>query len=86
MTVATVFAFAAAVLTQLCGAGSAGETPAAGISEAEFARSCKELHLKNQPWATIPWQVSLTQARQVAAKESKPIFLVVNTGNALCTT
>ena len=83
MTVVTMFALAAAVLTQLCGAASADETTAAGMSEAEFARLCKELHLKNQPWATIPWQVSLTQARQVAAKESKPIFLVVNTGNCL---
>ena len=36
-----------------------------------------------QPWATIGWKVSVTEARQLAAKENKPVFLVVNTGNCL---
>ena len=44
------------------------------------------LDIKNQPWATIPWKYSITEARQLAAKTRKPIFIVVNTGNALgCT-
>jgi hypothetical protein len=64
-------------------AGGAADAPAAGLSEAEFARLHKQLSLKNQPWATIPWKVSLTEARQRAAAECKPIFLVVNTGNCL---
>jgi hypothetical protein len=53
------------------------------ISDAELARLHKALHLKNQPWASIPWKVSVTEARQLAARERKPIFLVVNTGNCL---
>jgi hypothetical protein len=53
------------------------------LSDAEFNKVFKELHVKNQPWATIPWKVSLTEARRLAAAERKPIFLVVNSGNCL---
>ncbi len=42
-----------------------------------------QLHLKNQPWASIPWVASTTHARRIAAESKKPIFLVVNTGNCL---
>jgi hypothetical protein len=49
----------------------------------DFDRLCKELHVKGQPWATIPWRTSVTAARRQAARERKPIFLVVNTGNCL---
>jgi hypothetical protein len=41
------------------------------------------LDVKNQPWATIPWKYSITEARKLAAATNKPIFMVVNTGNAL---
>lgn len=63
--------------------GRAGDAPAAGLAGEEFARLREQLHLKNQPWATIPWKVSLTEARRLAAAGRKPIFLVVNTGNSL---
>ena len=53
------------------------------LPDAEFNKVFKELQVKNQPWATIPWKVSLTEARRVAAAERKPIFLVVNSGNCL---
>jgi hypothetical protein len=61
----------------------ADDQPTTKLSKAEFDRLAKELHLKNQPWAKIPWKVSVTRARRLAAKEHKPIFLVVNTGNCL---
>ena len=53
------------------------------LSDAEFARLVERLHVKNQPWASIPWQTSLTAARRQAARDHKPIFFNVNTGNAL---
>jgi hypothetical protein len=53
------------------------------LPDAEFGKVFKELQVKNQPWATVPWKVSLTEARRLAAAERKPIFLVVNTGNCL---
>jgi hypothetical protein len=55
----------------------------AGFPKPEFVRLCQELDVKKQPWANIPWRMSVTAARQLAAKERKPIFLVVNTGNCL---
>jgi hypothetical protein len=63
--------------------GAPPEPGSPPISVAEFNKILKELHVKNQPWATIPWKVSLTEARRLAAAERKPIFLVVNTGNCL---
>ena len=62
-------------------AAARGDEPA--FSRAEFERLREELNLKNQPWATIPWKVTLTEARESAARQGKPIFLVVNTGNCL---
>jgi hypothetical protein len=59
---------------------------AAGLSPAEVKKLKPLLDLKNQPWATIPWKYSITEARKLAAATRKPIFMVVNTGNALgCT-
>jgi hypothetical protein len=35
------------------------ETPAAGLTKAEFVRLSERLRLKNQPWARIPWKSPL---------------------------
>ena len=67
----------------LSGPARAEEKSTADLSKAEFAKLLKQLHVKNLPWASIPWKISLTEARQLAAKEKKPVFLVVNTGNCL---
>jgi len=66
-----------AVLT----ASARGDEPKLG--KAEFGRLLEELNLKNQPWASIPWKNALPEARAQAAKDKKPIFMVVNTGNCL---
>jgi hypothetical protein len=67
----------------LAQAATEPKTPAAAFSETEFKELKAKLDVHNQPWASIPWQVSLTEARQLAAKTKKPIFMVVGTGNAL---
>jgi len=59
------------------------DASSASLSKAEFLKLAELLQLQNQRWATIPWKVSVTEARQLAFKERKPIFLVVNTGNCL---
>ncbi len=65
---------------------AANEKPAAGLGLAEFKELKPILDVKNQPWTTIPWKYSITEARKLAAASKKPIFMVVNTGNALgCT-
>ena len=64
---------------------SVAESPQQGTSltEAEFNRLKPYFDLKNQPWATVPWKSSITEARKQAAASRKPIFMVVNTGNIL---
>jgi hypothetical protein len=57
--------------------------PAAGLTDAEFKELKARLDVHNQPWASISWQVSLTEARELAAKTRKPIFMAVGTGNPL---
>jgi hypothetical protein len=64
-------------------ASEAPKTPAAGLTEDEFQKLKPVLDLKNQPWTTIPWRYSLTEARQLAARTNKPIFMVINTGNVM---
>jgi hypothetical protein len=65
---------------------AAPEKPAAGLDLAEFQHLRPLLDIKNQPWTHIPWKYSITEARRLAAATHKPIFMVVNTGNALgCT-
>lgn len=61
----------------------AQEKAPVGLSKAEFGKLLKQLNLKNQAWATIPWKNTLPEARTQAIKEKKPIFMVVNTGNCL---
>ncbi len=71
------------VLLMIGGLGAVAAEPGPAITAGQFERLAKELHVKNQPWATAPWKRSVTEAREQAAREKKPIFLVVNTGNCL---
>jgi hypothetical protein len=67
-------------------ARAGGPGPAAGLDPVEYKELKPILDIKNQPWATVPWKYSITEARKLAAAARKPIFMVVNTGNALgCT-
>jgi hypothetical protein len=67
----------------LAQASRAPKSPVAELTEAEFKELKPVLDLKNQAWTTIPWRYSLTEARQLAAKTGKPIFMVINTGNVM---
>jgi hypothetical protein len=51
------------------------------LADAEFERLRAELQLSSKPWAAIPWKVSIGEARALAAREGKPLFLQINTGN-----
>jgi hypothetical protein len=65
---------------------TAADKPAVELGLAEFQKLKPILDIKNQPWTTIPWKYSITEARKLAAATRKPIFMVVNTGNCLgCT-
>jgi hypothetical protein len=57
------------------------------LSTAEFERLHAALQPElDAPWRTIPWRVSLLEARQEAAKQKKPIFIWAMDGHPLgCT-
>jgi hypothetical protein len=74
--VAALFALGLAVTPALADEPS-------GLSDKALDRLFKQLHVKNQPWAKLPWKISVTKARQLAAKTGKPIFMQVNQGNCL---
>ena len=63
----------------------ASPSPAAeALTLAEF----KKLHKVLQPpkgelWRTIPWQVSVLEARKLATREKKPIVMRVRSGHPL---
>lgn len=71
---------AACVLALIAGGAVFAAEP--GLSSAEFDRLHGELELKGGMW-DLDWKISVTDARKQAAKEGKPIFMVVNTGNCL---
>ena len=70
-----------------------GGTTAPGFStERLSAGQFKLLHAAVAPngpaerWAEIPWQTDLAAARQIAARENKPLFMWVMDGHPLgCT-
>ena len=56
----------------------------AGLSVADFDKLHKELQPpKDELWRSIPWHVSIVEAREAAAKEKKPIFVWVASGEPL---
>ena len=57
---------------------------AADLSEAEF----NEWHGKlapsaDEPWQSLPWNLSVLEARDEAAMEKKPVYMLVRSGHPL---
>ena len=58
--------------------------PVVGLEEPEFKRLHAELQPpKDEPWMAIPWKVSLLEARELAAREQKPLFIWSMDGHPL---
>jgi hypothetical protein len=55
----------------------------AGLTDEEFRKLQPELRLKSKGWASLPWRATLTDAREAAVREKKPIFMMVDTGNPI---
>ena len=76
------------ILTVVCLAGALWSvtpvrTGADGINNAEFDKLHKELSCAKEPWQALPWQLSLVEARNQAAKENKPIYMLCRSGHPL---
>jgi hypothetical protein len=55
-----------------------------GLSQAEFVKLHQLLHpAKQEPWQAVPWKLSILEAQAQAAKEKKPIFMLVRSGHPL---
>jgi hypothetical protein len=62
----------------------AAGTIAGTLSDAEFEKLHKEIRPpKDELWRTIPWKISLLEGRETAAKEKKPMFVWVASGEPL---
>lgn len=55
----------------------------AGLSDEDYGKLRPELRLKSKGWASLPWRATLTEAREAALREKKPIFMMVDTGNPI---
>jgi hypothetical protein len=54
-----------------------------GLTDEEFRKLQPDLRLKSKGWASLPWRATLTDAREAALREKKPIFMMVDTGNPI---
>ena len=71
-------------LTLLCVLGTSVVQPTFGQNQrADFAKLHKELTGAKEPWQSIPWHVSLLEARAQAAKENKPVYMLCRAGHPL---
>jgi len=48
-----------------------------------FKKLHGELTSAKEPWQTIPWHLSILDARAEAAKEKKPVYLLARAGHPL---
>ena len=49
----------------------------------EYGKLAPDLRLKSRGWASVPWKGSVTEAREAALREKKPVFMMVDTGNPI---
>lgn len=54
----------------------AGEKP-------DFAKLHRDLTTAKEAWQTIPWHLSILEARTQAAKENKPVYMLCRAGHPL---
>jgi hypothetical protein len=63
---------------------AAGEKTSGALTVAEFEKLHKELQPPaDELWRSIPWHVSIVEAQHAAAKNGKPIFVWVASGEPL---
>jgi hypothetical protein len=73
-----------AFLLLTAAAAAGGQGGGTGLSVAQFEKLHRELRPpKDELWRSIPWQVSILEGRERAAREKKPLFVWVASGEPL---
>lgn len=54
-----------------------------GLAMADFEKLHQELRSPREAWQSIPWHLSLLEARAQAAKEKKPVYMLARAGHPL---
>jgi len=54
-----------------------------GLTKAAFEKLHAELNPPAAPWEGIPWRLSVLEACAEAAKEKKPVYMLVRSGHPL---
>lgn len=60
-----------------------GAPAAPGLKDAEFEDLFQRLRPPAEAWQSLPWHTSILQARGLAARERKPIYMLVRSGHPL---
>ena len=53
------------------------------LTPAEFQKLHEELNPPAAPWEGLPWRLSILEACAEAAKEKKPVYMLVRSGHPL---
>ncbi|HZN32488.1 MAG TPA: hypothetical protein VFB80_01670 [Pirellulaceae bacterium] len=53
------------------------------LTPAEFQKLHDELTPEAAAWEAVPWRLSVLEACAVAAKEKKPVYMLVRSGHPL---
>jgi hypothetical protein len=85
------FGFAAVLAATVWGAsgsllkaqGDASKERADKLSVAEFEKLHEQLQVSREPWEAIPWRLSIVEACSAAAKDKKPVYMLVRSGHPL---
>jgi len=73
-----------AILILTAAAAAGGQKEGTGLSVTQFEKLHRELQPpKDELWRSIPWQVSILEGREQAAREKKPLFVWVASGEPL---
>lgn len=77
--------FAACIATiVLAGAGAAyAQSEGAEFTWSQFQALHDQLAPPEQAWRALPWHTSLLQAQALAAREKKPVYMLVRSGQPL---
>ena len=67
----------------LLGAACAHAQTVPALTQEEFQKLHRELQPAEEAWRALPWHTSILEARAQAAKEKKPIYMLVRSGHPL---